>query len=217
MPVKIVLLGPPGAGKGTQAKSISNKYSIPHISTGDIFRKNISENTPLGIEAKSYMDNGQLVPDEVTINMVKDRLQQEDCKQGYLLDGFPRTVSQAEALKDFLNERDEALDASLLIEVPRDFILERMTGRRVCPSCGASYHIKFNPAVDGKCELCGSDVIQRKDDTEETVKERLDVYEKQTQPLIDFYKNENLLLTVDGTQTINKVFENICKVLEENK
>lgn len=217
MPVKIVLLGPPGAGKGTQAKSISNKYSIPHISTGDIFRKNISENTPLGIEAKSYMDNGQLVPDEVTINMVKDRLQQEDCKQGYLLDGFPRTVSQAEALKDFLNERNEALDASLLIEVPRDFILERMTGRRVCPSCGASYHIKFNPAVDGKCELCGSDVIQRKDDTEETVKERLDVYEKQTQPLIDFYKNENLLLTVDGTQTINKVFENICKVLEENK
>ena len=217
MPVKIVLLGPPGAGKGTQAKSISNKYCIPHISTGDIFRKNISENTPLGIEAKSYMDNGQLVPDEVTINMVKDRLQQEDCKQGYLLDGFPRTVSQAEALKDFLNERNEALDASLLIEVPRDFILERMTGRRVCPSCGASYHIKFNPAVDGKCELCGSDVIQRKDDTEETVKERLDVYEKQTQPLIDFYKNENLLLTVDGTQTINKVFENICKVLEENK
>jgi len=151
MPVKIILLGPPGAGKGTQAKSISNKYSIPHISTGDIFRKNISENTPLGIEAKSYMDNGQLVPDEVTINMVKDRLQQEDCKQGYLLDGFPRTVSQAEALQDFLESRNESLDTALLIEVPRDFILERMTGRRVCPSCGASYHIKFNPAVNGKC------------------------------------------------------------------
>lgn len=155
MPVKIILLGPPGAGKGTQAKSISNKYSIPHISTGDIFRKNISENTPLGIEAKSYMDNGQLVPDEVTINMVKDRLQQEDCKQGYLLDGFPRTVSQAEALQDFLDSRNESLDTALLIEVPRDFILERMTGRRVCPSCGASYHIKFNPAANGKCELCG--------------------------------------------------------------
>lgn len=213
MPVKIVLLGPPGAGKGTQAKSISNKYSIPHISTGDIFRKNISENTPLGIEAKSYMDNGQLVPDEVTINMVKDRLQQEDCKQGYLLDGFPRTVSQAEALQDFLDSRNESLDTALLIEVPRDFILERMTGRRVCPSCGASYHIKFNPAANGKCELCGSDVVQRKDDTEETVKERLDVYEKQTQPLIDFYKNKNLLSTVDGTQAINKVFESICKVL----
>ena len=213
MPVKIVLLGPPGAGKGTQAKSISNKYSIPHISTGDIFRKNISENTPLGIEAKSYMDNGQLVPDEVTINMVKDRLQQEDCKQGYLLDGFPRTVSQAEALQDFLDSRNESLDTALLIEVPRDFILERMTGRRVCPSCGASYHIKFNPAANGKCELCGSDVVQRKDDTEETVKERLDVYEKQTQPLIDFYKDKNLLSTVDGTQAINKVFESICKVL----
>ncbi len=213
MPVKIILLGPPGAGKGTQAKSISNKYSIPHISTGDIFRKNISENTPLGIEAKSYMDNGQLVPDEVTINMVKDRLQQEDCKQGYLLDGFPRTVSQAEALQDFLDSRNESLDTALLIEVPRDFILERMTGRRVCPSCGASYHIKFNPAANGKCELCGSDVVQRKDDTEETVKERLDVYEKQTQPLIDFYKDKNLLSTVDGTQAINKVFESICKVL----
>lgn len=213
MPVKIILLGPPGAGKGTQAKSISNKYSIPHISTGDIFRKNISENTPLGIEAKSYMDNGQLVPDEVTINMVKDRLQQEDCKQGYLLDGFPRTVSQAEALQDFLDSRNESLDTALLIEVPRDFILERMTGRRVCPSCGASYHIKFNPATNGKCELCGSDVVQRKDDTEETVKERLDVYEKQTQPLIDFYKDKNLLSTVDGTQAINKVFESICKVL----
>jgi len=213
MPVKIILLGPPGAGKGTQAKSISNKYSIPHISTGDIFRKNISENTPLGIEAKSYMDNGQLVPDEVTINMVKDRLQQEDCKQGYLLDGFPRTVSQAEALQDFLESRNESLDTALLIEVPIDFILERMTGRRVCPSCGASYHIKFNPAVNGKCELCGSDVVQRKDDTEETVKERLDVYEKQTQPLIDFYKDKNLLSTVDGTQAINKVFEGICRVL----
>ena len=213
MPVKIILLGPPGAGKGTQAKSISNKYSIPHISTGDIFRKNISENTPLGIEAKSYMDNGQLVPDEVTINMVKDRLQQEDCKQGYLLDGFPRTVSQAEALQDFLDSRNESLDTALLIEVPRDFILERMTGRRVCPSCGASYHIKFNPAANGKCELCGSVVVQRKDDTEETVKERLDVYEKQTQPLIDFYKDKNLLSTVDGTQAINKVFESICKVL----
>ena len=159
------------------------------------------------------MDNGQLVPDEVTINMVKDRLQQEDCKQGYLLDGFPRTVSQAEALQDFLDSRNESLDTALLIEVPRDFILERMTGRRVCPSCGASYHIKFNPAANGKCELCGSDVVQRKDDTEETVKERLDVYEKQTQPLIDFYKDKNLLSTVDGTQAINKVFESICKVL----
>ena len=216
--MKIVLLGPPGAGKGTQAKSISNRYSIPHISTGDIFRKNISENTPLGIEAKSYMDNGQLVPDEVTINMVKDRLEQDDCKNGYLLDGFPRTVHQAEALDNFLTEREESIDTALLIEVPKEFILERMTGRRVCPSCGASYHIKFNPpANDGKCDLCGSDVIQRKDDTEETVKERLDVYENQTQPLIDFYKNKKQLSVVDGTQAINEVFESICKILGSDK
>lgn len=216
--MKIVLLGPPGAGKGTQAKSISNRYSIPHISTGDIFRKNISENTPLGVEAKTYMDNGQLVPDEVTINMVKDRLQQDDCKNGYLLDGFPRTVHQAEALDNFLTERDESIDTALLIEVPKEFILERMTGRRVCPSCGASYHIKFNPpANDGKCDLCGSDVIQRKDDTEETVKERLDVYENQTQPLIDFYKNKKQLSVVDGTQAINEVFESICKILGSDK
>lgn len=212
--MKIVLLGPPGAGKGTQAKSISNRYSIPHISTGDIFRKNISENTPLGIEAKKHIDKGQLVPDEVTINMVKDRLQQDDCKNGYLLDGFPRTVNQAEALQEFLLERNEDIDTALLIEVPTTFILERMTGRRVCPSCGASYHIKFNPpTIAGKCDVCGSDVIQRKDDTEATVSERLDVYERQTQPLIDFYKERNLLSIVDGTKAINEVFEGICNIL----
>jgi adenylate kinase len=214
MPVKIVLLGPPGAGKGTQAKSISNRYSIPHISTGDIFRKNISEGTPLGIEAKSYMDKGQLVPDEVTINMVKDRLTWEDCKNGYLLDGFPRTVAQAEALEGFLADRNEKLDTALSIEVPSSFILERMTGRRVCPSCGASYHVKFNPPTkDGVCDVCGSDIVQRKDDTEETVSERLEVYERQTQPLIDFYNNKNLLSTVDGTKAINEVFESICSIL----
>lgn len=213
--MKIILLGPPGAGKGTQAKSISNRYSIPHISTGDIFRKNISENTPLGIEAKSYMDKGQLVPDEVTINMVKDRLVQDDCKDGYLLDGFPRTVSQAEALQEFLEQRGESLNTALLINVPNEFILERMTGRRVCPSCGASYHIKFNPPANGKCELCGADIVQRKDDTAETVKERLDVYEKQTQPLIDYYKEKKLLSTVDGTKAINEVFEGICDVLKK--
>ena len=212
--MKIVLLGPPGAGKGTQAKSISNRYSIPHISTGDIFRKNISEGTPLGIEAKSYMDKGQLVPDEVTINMVKDRLTWEDCKNGYLLDGFPRTVAQAEALEGFLADRNEKLDTALSIEVPSSFILERMTGRRVCPSCGASYHVKFNPPTkDGVCDVCGSDIVQRKDDTEETVSERLKVYERQTQPLIDFYNNKNLLSTVDGTKAINEVFESICSIL----
>ena len=212
--MKIVLLGPPGAGKGTQAKSISNRYSIPHISTGDIFRKNISEETPLGIEAKTYIDNGQLVPDEVTINMVKDRLTWEDCKNGYLLDGFPRTVAQAEALQEFLASRNESLDTALSIEVPSEFILERMTGRRVCPSCGASYHVKFNPpAKAGVCDVCGSDIVQRKDDTEETVSERLEVYERQTQPLIDFYNNKNLLSTVDGTKAINEVFESICSIL----
>jgi len=216
--VKIVLLGPPGAGKGTQAKSISNRYSIPHISTGDIFRSNISENTPLGVEAKKYMDNGQLVPDEVTINMVKDRLQQDDCKNGYLLDGFPRTVHQAEALQEFLQERQEKIDTALLIEVPMNFILERMTGRRVCPSCGASYHMKFNPTkTQGKCDVCGSDVIQRKDDSEETVNERLDVYQRQTQPLIDFYKERNQLSVVDGTKAINEVFQSICNLLGSDK
>ena len=211
--MKIVLLGPPGAGKGTQAKSISNRYSIPHISTGDIFRKNMSENTPLGIEARKYIDRGHLVPDSVTIDMVKDRLQMDDCKNGYLLDGFPRTVCQAEALQEFLTARDEKLDTALCIEVPRDFILERMTGRRVCPSCGASYHVKFNPPMNGKCELCGSDVIQRADDTEETVKDRLDVYEAQTQPLIDFYQDKDTLSVVDGTQAINEVFKSICNIL----
>ncbi|MBZ9690101.1 adenylate kinase [Clostridium sp. M14] len=214
--MKIVLLGPPGAGKGTQAKSISNRYSIPHISTGDIFRKNISENTPLGMEARSYMDKGLLVPDEVTINMVKDRLQEEDCLSGYLLDGFPRTVAQAEALNEFLENRNEQLDTALLIDVPSEFILDRMTGRRVCTSCGASFHIKFNPpTIDGKCNLCGSDIVQRKDDTVETVKERIDVYDKQTQPLIEFYKSKNLLLMVDGTKAIDQVFEDICKLLGE--
>lgn len=212
--MKVILLGPPGAGKGTQAKSISNRYSIPHISTGDIFRKNMSENTPLGMEARKYIDNGQLVPDQVTIDMVKDRLQQDDCKNGYLLDGFPRTVAQAESLQEFLNERNESLDTALCIEVPRDFILERMTGRRVCPSCGASYHIKFNPTkIEGKCDVCGSDVIQRKDDTEDTVKERLDVYERQTEPLINFYKERDLLSIVDGTKAINQVFESVCEIL----
>lgn len=215
--MKIVLLGPPGAGKGTQAKSISNKYSIPHISTGDIFRKNISENTPLGIEAKSYIDKGLLVPDEVTINMVNDRLSMGDCKNGYLLDGFPRTVEQAEALDKFLSERGEKLDTALLIEVPSNFIVERMTGRRVCPSCGASYHVKFNPpVVEEKCDVCGSDLIQRKDDTIEIVQDRLNVYEAQTQPLIDFYRNKNQLSAVDGTKAINEVFEGICEILGSN-
>ncbi|WP_123054709.1 adenylate kinase [Clostridium sp. JN-1] len=216
--MKIVLLGPPGAGKGTQAKLISEKYSIPHISTGDIFRKNISEKTKLGVEAKRYMDNGQLVPDQVTIDIVKDRLSKNDCKEGFLLDGFPRTVKQAEALDEFLNENHNKIDAALLIDVEEKFILERMTGRRVCPSCGASYHIRFNPPkVEGKCDACDSDLIQRKDDTEATVKERLDVYNQQTQPLVDYYKNQNALLKVEGTKEINQVFDEICDALKAVK
>jgi len=212
--VKIILLGPPGAGKGTQAKSISNKYSIPHISTGDIFRKNISEKTPLGIEAKSYIDKGHLVPDKLTIDIVQDRLEQEDCKSGFLLDGYPRTVNQAESLKNFLKEKGEELDTALLIAVPKEYIIDRMTGRRVCLSCGASYHVKFNPTkVEGKCDICGSVVIQRDDDCEETVNERLEIYDAQTQPLIDYYKEQGLLSEVDGTQAINDVFKNISGIL----
>ncbi len=212
--MKIILLGPPGAGKGTQAKSISSRYSIPHISTGDIFRKNISEKTSLGIEAKNYIDNGQLVPDDLTINMIKSRLEQEDCRNGFLLDGFPRTVIQAEALDRYLKLKNESLDTALLIDVPRDFILDRMTGRRVCPSCGASYHIKYNPPmILGKCNICGSDIVQRKDDTEATVRERLDIYDSQTQPLIDYYRSKNLLSIVQGTKAINEVFESICNIL----
>jgi adenylate kinase len=216
--LKIILLGPPGAGKGTQAKLISEKYSIPHISTGDIFRKNISEKTPLGVKAKSYMDKGQLVPDELTIDLVKDRLQQEDCKNGFLLDGFPRTVAQAEALDKFLHEHNQNINAALLIDVPQEYILERMTGRRVCNSCGASYHVKFNPSkIQGKCDVCGSELIQRKDDSEETVTERLDVYSKQTQPLIQYYSEEKVLSTIDGTREIKEVFENISDILGSEK
>ena len=212
--MRIILLGPPGAGKGTQAKSISNKFSIPHISTGDIFRKNISEKTPLGIEAKKHIDKGHLVPDELTIDIIKDRLNNEDCSNGFLLDGYPRTVNQGEALKALLDEKGHSLDTALLIKIPREFILNRMTGRRVCLTCGASYHIKFNPPeVDGECNVCGSELVQRADDTEETVSERLDIYEAQTQPLIKYYDDKNLLSVVDGTKAINSVFESICGIL----
>lgn len=212
--MKIILLGPPGAGKGTQAKSISNKFSIPHISTGDIFRKNISEMTPLGIEAKSYMDKGHLVPDQLTIDLIKDRLQQDDCSNGFLLDGYPRTVKQAQALEQILTENNDEINTALLIKVPREYILDRMTGRRVCLTCGASYHIKFNPTNSaGKCDICGSVVVQRTDDTEATVSERLDIYDAQTEPLIEYYDNKKILSSVDGTEAINNVFQNICSIL----
>ncbi|MEK6265775.1 MAG: adenylate kinase [Clostridium sp.] len=214
--MRIILLGPPGAGKGTQAKSISNKFSIPHVSTGDIFRKNISEKTPLGIEAKKHIDKGHLVPDGLTIDIIVDRLNNEDCKNGFLLDGYPRTVKQAEVLETLLKEKGHSLDTALLIKVPREFILNRMTGRRVCLTCGASYHITFNPPqVEGKCNLCGSALVQRADDSEETVSERLDIYNSQTEPLIKYYGDKNLLSVVDGTKAINSVFQSICGILGE--
>ena len=216
--MRVILLGPPGAGKGTQAKLISEKFSIPHISTGDIFRANIKEKTPLGIEAKRYIDNGKLVPDEVTIGIVKDRLTKDDCDNGFLLDGFPRTVAQAEALDEFLKGINKDLDVALLIKVPEEFILERMTGRRVCTSCGASYHIRFNPPkIEGKCDICDNELIQRKDDTEATVKERLEVYSKQTYPLINYYKDNGIISEVNGTESIDEVFGNISNILGRDK
>ncbi|MFB0958818.1 MAG: adenylate kinase [Clostridiaceae bacterium] len=214
--MKIVLLGAPGAGKGTQAHSISKYFNIPHISTGDIFRKNISEGTKLGKTAKRYMDAGQLVPDQLTLDLIEDRLNQEDCQPGYLLDGYPRTVVQAEFLEEMLRRKDDQLDCALLIEVPREAILDRITGRRICPSCGASYHLKHNPPLKkDTCDICGHQVIQRLDDKAETVEERLDVYDEQTKPLISFYDERCILKSVDGTRAINQIFNDIVKVLSE--
>lgn len=214
--MKIVLLGAPGAGKGTQAISISNYYRIPHISTGDIFRKNISQGTPLGETAKSYMDKGQLVPDQLTLELIADRLTSADCKNGYLLDGYPRTVAQAEFLEKLLQGQGAKLDCALLIDVPAQAILKRMTGRRVCASCGASYHLTNNPpARAGVCDICGNGLIQRPDDREETLKERLDIYDAQTKPLIEFYGARGILKAVDGTKAINRIFNDIVALLGE--
>lgn len=212
--MKLIIMGPPGAGKGTQAALIKNTLNIPHISTGDMFREAIKNETPLGVEAKRYIDNGELVPDSVTIGLVRERLSNKDCQKGFLLDGFPRTIPQAKALDEILKDLNLNLDAVINIAVDDNVLVDRIVGRRVCPKCKAGYHItNLKPKVDGICDVCGEKLVQRKDDTEETVKERLDVYEKQTQPLIDFYKDKNLLSTVDGTQAINKVFESICRVL----
>ncbi|SFN93630.1 adenylate kinase [Proteiniclasticum ruminis] len=214
--MRIILLGPPGAGKGTQAQSISNKYNIPQISTGDIFRKNIAGGTELGILAKSYMDKGLLVPDNVTIDLVKNRLKEDDTRNGFLLDGFPRTIHQAEVLEALLKEQSVAIDVALQIEVPREFIIQRMTGRRVCPNCGASYHLEFNPPMlRSICDDCGSHLIQREDDKRETVVERLEIYDFQTAPLIAYYTEKGKLKTVDGTKAINEVFEDIIRILGE--
>ncbi len=213
--MKIVMLGAPGAGKGTQAKMIADKYSIPHISTGDIFRANIKEGTPLGAKAKEYMDKGLLVPDELVCDLVVDRIQQDDCKNGYILDGFPRTIPQAEALTDALAKISDKVEYAINVEVPDENIVNRMGGRRACVGCGATYHIKYNPPkVEDVCDKCGEKLILRDDDKPETVQKRLDVYHEQTQPLIDYYTKQGVIAEVDGTVDMNEVFDNIVKLLE---
>lgn len=213
--MKIVMLGAPGAGKGTQAKMIASKYHIPHISTGDIFRANIKEGTELGNKAKSYMDQGLLVPDELVVDLVVDRLTWDDAKEGYVLDGFPRTIPQAEALTKALAEKEEVLDHAINIEIPDQNIIERMGGRRACVACGATYHIvNIPPQIEGKCDKCGAELILRDDDKPETVRKRLEVYHDQTQPLIDYYRNEGVLKEVDGTVDMADVFAEICNILD---
>ena len=212
--MKIIMLGAPGAGKGTQAKKIAEKYSIPHISTGDIFRFNIKEGTELGKKAKEYMDQGALVPDELTIGMLMDRIQKEDCKDGYVLDGFPRTIPQAESLRKAITEMGQEIDFAINVDVPDENIINRMSGRRACISCGATYHIVYNKSkVPGVCDVCGSELVLRDDDKPETVKKRLAVYHDQTRPLIDYYKEAGVLVNVDGTQELNKVFSDITDIL----
>lgn len=214
--MRLILMGLPGAGKGTQAEKINEKYGIPHISTGDMFRLAIKEGTPLGKEAQSFMDNGELVPDSVTNGIVEERLAKDDCEEGYLLDGFPRTIPQAEALEDITNKLDRKLDYVIHVDVPEEKLLERLTGRRVCPTCGTSYHVIYNPPkVDGICDKDGSALIQRDDDTAETVQKRLDVNVAQAQPLLDFYEEKGILITVDGDQAIDKVFEDIQAQLDK--
>jgi adenylate kinase len=214
--MKLVLLGPPGAGKGTQAASIVEKYNIPHISTGDIFRKNLKEGTALGQKAKGYMDKGELVPDSLVVEIVVDRLSEADTAEGYLLDGFPRTVAQAEALNDYLMGKQDQLDYVMNIKVDPSALVERAVGRRICKNCGATYHITFNPAkTEGICDKCGGELYQRNDDNEETVTNRIKVYTDETSPLIDYYGQKELLVNIDGQKEISEVFIDIAKVLGE--
>lgn len=212
--MKIIMLGAPGAGKGTQAKMIADKYGVPHISTGDIFRANIKNGTELGMEAKKYMDQGLLVPDELTVRILLDRVSQDDCKNGYVLDGFPRTIPQAEVLDSELTKLGDHIDYAINVDVPDENIVKRMSGRRACLTCGATYHIEHvPPKKEGICDVCGSELVLRDDDKPETVKNRLNVYHEQTQPLIDFYTEKGVLKTVDGTVPMEEVFAAITAIL----
>ena len=212
--MKIIMLGAPGAGKGTQAKKIASKYSIPHISTGDIFRANIKNGTELGKKAKTYMDQGLLVPDELVVDLVVDRGAADDCANGYVLDGFPRTIPQAEALDAALEKKGEAMDYAINVEVPDENIVKRMSGRRACVACGATYHIEhIPPKTEGICDTCGKELILRDDDKPETVLKRLNVYHEQTQPLIDYYTGKGILKEVDGTKDMSEVFDEIVAIL----
>ena len=212
--MKIIMLGAPGAGKGTQAKMIADKYGVPHISTGDIFRANIKNGTELGMEAKKYMDQGLLVPDELTVRILIDRVAQDDCKNGYVLDGFPRTIPQAEVLDSELTKLGDHIDYAINVDVPDENIVKRMSGRRACLTCGATYHIEHvPPKKEGICDVCGSELVLRDDDKPETVKNRLNVYHEQTQPLIDFYTEKGVLKTVDGTVPMEEVFAAITAIL----
>lgn len=213
--MKIIMLGAPGAGKGTQAKVLADKYKIPHVSTGDIFRANIKNGTELGTKAKVYMDQGMLVPDELTCDLVVDRIKQDDCKDGYILDGFPRTIPQAECLDKALDALNDKIDFAVNVEVPDENIIRRMSGRRACLSCGRTYHIVYNPPKEeGICDECKKELVLRDDDKPETVEKRLKVYHEQTQPLIDYYRNKGVLAEVDGTRDMQEVFTAITDVLE---
>jgi len=213
--LKIIMLGAPGAGKGTQAKQIASKYGIPHISTGDIFRANIKNGTELGKKAKVFMDQGLLVPDELVVDLVIDRFKEADCVNGYVLDGFPRTIPQAKALDEALTKNNEAVEYAIDVDVPDANIISRMSGRRACVTCGATYHIVNIPSKkEGNCDVCGGELILREDDKPETVEKRLKVYHEQTQPLIDYYQGKGILKSVDGTKNLNVVFEEIVKIVE---